>query len=448
MKADTTVIWILAIILTMVPLFFLIFMVGHFSVDIPFLDQWDFLPLLVKTRQGKLTIYDLWAQHNEHRIFFPRLIMIPLALATGWNTRYEMAINIIFAVGIFLSFLFTWKKQSREEKPLPFFILPIVSLIIFSLNQWENWFWGWQMQILMNVFFIVWGIVCLSRSSVTWKHIISAILLGILATFSFATGVVYWLVGSIIIIYKISSKKVSWLVFIVWIAASLVILALYFWSYATPPNPPSRWILVDRPLFFFHYLAVYIGTSLATFSLTIATLTAFFGLSIYIWYFLRLLKNGYGTHPFIIFSLGLALYALFSGFIIAVGRAAFGPMQAASSRYITFSQLFWLACIMLLIFHFSKFNFILLKRIPFMQQKSIDITILSFIVFLNLLSSIFSIKAAVHRYYVLDYIRDNIVLDNSAEDLNHLYAQIYSDPAQMPEKLNILKQYRWSLYRL
>src|SRR6185503_3278270 len=87
--------WLLAL----GPLAVLIWVVSRYSVDVPFYDQWEFLPLLDKMYQEQLTFGDLWAQFNEHRIFFPKLLMLGLARLTHWNIRCENAASVALAIG-------------------------------------------------------------------------------------------------------------------------------------------------------------------------------------------------------------------------------------------------------------------------------------------------------------------------------------------------------------
>src|SRR5262245_62975011 len=85
----------IALLLAFIPLAYLIVMVATYSVDVPFADQWALVPLLEKSYRGTLTLRDLWSQHNEHRLLFPRMIMLVLARLSGWNLRYELAVNIL-----------------------------------------------------------------------------------------------------------------------------------------------------------------------------------------------------------------------------------------------------------------------------------------------------------------------------------------------------------------
>ena len=61
------------------------------GVDFPVLDEWDgTAPLFEKMADGTLGVADFFAQHNEHRIFFPRLIFFTLGRLTHWNIRAEL----------------------------------------------------------------------------------------------------------------------------------------------------------------------------------------------------------------------------------------------------------------------------------------------------------------------------------------------------------------------
>lgn len=69
--------------LALIPLLILIRYVIRYGVDIPWYDQWKFLPTLEKFFQGRLAFHDLWQQHNEHRILFPRIVFLALAFAVS-----------------------------------------------------------------------------------------------------------------------------------------------------------------------------------------------------------------------------------------------------------------------------------------------------------------------------------------------------------------------------
>jgi len=125
--------WIVAL----VPIVCLIASVAIYKVDVPHWDQWCLVPYLDKYFSGTLTLRDLWAQHNEHRLLFPRIIMILLAAYTGWNISYELAVNILLAVGIFGTLAYYIKKlETQIDNFSAALAIPIVSVVVFSLSQW------------------------------------------------------------------------------------------------------------------------------------------------------------------------------------------------------------------------------------------------------------------------------------------------------------------------
>ena len=60
------------------------------GVNVPFWDQWELVGLLAAASDGTLTWAEIFRQHNEHRMVFPKIIMLALAALTGWNVVGEM----------------------------------------------------------------------------------------------------------------------------------------------------------------------------------------------------------------------------------------------------------------------------------------------------------------------------------------------------------------------
>src|SRR4030043_2115354 len=132
----------------LLPLIFTFFFVYEFGITIPFWDQWELVPLLEKMHNHTLTLADLWAQHNEHRILFPKSLMLLLARLSNWDIFLELCANMIIAT---FTFLFLLSILRNTSKITSFWLKMFISVMIFSMFQWENWSWGWQMQILLSV---------------------------------------------------------------------------------------------------------------------------------------------------------------------------------------------------------------------------------------------------------------------------------------------------------
>src|SRR5689334_14571778 len=77
-----------------VPALFALHAMCTYWVAVPFWDEWETPGAqLAHYCRGSLDWADLFGQHNEHRLFFPRLIWLPLAILAGWDVRYEMILT-------------------------------------------------------------------------------------------------------------------------------------------------------------------------------------------------------------------------------------------------------------------------------------------------------------------------------------------------------------------
>ena len=84
-------------------------LIGRYSTDVPWLDQWDAEAqgLYQPWHAGTLNIHSWFAPHNEHRIFFTRVLALGLLqLNRQWDPRLQMAVNAglyaIIAAALFL----------------------------------------------------------------------------------------------------------------------------------------------------------------------------------------------------------------------------------------------------------------------------------------------------------------------------------------------------------
>ena len=133
-------------ILPLFPIGYLLVFILWFCVDVPFWDEWDFVPVVGQVYQGTWSIWDIWKPHNEHRLVFPKLVLLTLAWISGWNKLYELLANFLLAVGTFFVLSRCASRTLRSITTEKLQWLPgVISLQVFSLNQFENWFWGFQL---------------------------------------------------------------------------------------------------------------------------------------------------------------------------------------------------------------------------------------------------------------------------------------------------------------
>lgn len=341
----------LLVVLTAAPLIYLIYVMTKWAVDVPYWDQWDFAPLLLKSYDGHVTFADLFAQHNEHRIVFPRLLMLALARLTAWNILYEQGASVVLAAAIWLVLAFQTKRLVRLAGSAgPIWALPMISLVVFSLAQQENWFWGWQLQIFMNVLAAVAGMVVLAGSWPSRTRFAGAVALSVVAAYSFANGVVCWPAGLIVLLLTGPSglKRVLNARIGLWIVSAAISTGVYLRHFQRPPNHPPMDFFIKHPVIWLKYVFAYLGGPLSMYRDAAAVAAGLVCLALFcfsIWLILRMrLSRIEVLSPLI----GIASYAVGTAMLAGIGRAGVSVHQALASRYTTSSNLLWICTIVLL----------------------------------------------------------------------------------------------------
>ncbi len=349
----------LPVFLMPLPFLYLVVQVNTYRVDVPFMDQWNFVSILGKFYQGTLSIRDLWLQHNEHRLVFPQIVMLLLAEVSRWNISYELAFSLFLAVGI-LSIL-VWQIRNTETRLQVRlrWLLPIVSVMVFSLAQGENWLWGFELQVFMNVLAVVAGLVLLGQPAHRWAFF-GAILLGIIATYSFANGVLYWFLGLFtLLLLAIDDRRLRTSRLVLWAATAILTIGSYMYDYHTPGQHPSLLVALQQPLLYLQYVLVYLGIPVTVGSSQcvayglacdqVAAVAVAAGVSGLVLFGLIIAWLARRIPPTVLAPyIGIGLYGVLSAFLTGIGRVGFGIDQAMASRYVTISSLMWIALVSML----------------------------------------------------------------------------------------------------
>lgn len=317
-----------------IPPLFLLMLVLKYYVDVPYWDQWSLVPLINKYFQGTLTFQDLWNQHNEHRIIVPKIILLLVAILSDWKIIYELMLNYFFGIGIFLLITKNINSEIKYERHYHLLLL-IISIVIFSPTQWENWLWGWQIAIFLNVFCVILAFKFLSN--VNFRNFIMAFILGIIATFSYANGLIFWVVGFIMLINAKYQKRISYYLLFLWLLFSVLIISVYFYSYHSTIQEINFY---KQPLAYIKYIFAYLGAPIVNFNYYYSIFFGFVGVSLLSVLSILYIKRGIRVD---IVWVALGLYSILSAFMSSVGRFRFGIEQAMSSRYITISSLLWVS---------------------------------------------------------------------------------------------------------
>jgi len=313
--------------------------VRHNWTSVPYGDEW-WTPgtQVVSFFRGTLRFGDLLQQHNESRKFFPSLYYLSLVAITGrWDVKDAMALMFLLAcLGSALLFVLL-RQTSRLSVPGSLCAWAILNFVLFCPREYENFLWGIQLEPLTpGVALIAAMVVNLSELRLRWKILINSAL-AIVATYSFANGMLLWILAPPVFcnqqfVEKQSRNGARW--YVLYFLCSIVSVSFYFRHYVHPrQHPPFAASLADAlPLlrFFFSWvgsLFVVPGADplfVGCFFLAIFTALMAGGIGV-----ARREGNFRRSYPWVV----LAAYSLLSGAVVAVGRMHFGINTASASRY-------------------------------------------------------------------------------------------------------------------
>jgi hypothetical protein len=314
---------------------------------LPFSDQWDELIL----DPGGLSLRWLFAQHNEHRILFPKLLFAIDAFAFSETNRFNFFCNL--ALPAILAALLIWIARRNDNHGIfdTAWLAGVVLATLFSALQWENFLWGFQVQFFGVDLAVAAGIAWLVLGGSGVWSLAAAIICEAIAVFTLSSGAVM-LPLAIVLAFLAGRSKAQILALVV-VAAAL--MAVYLHGYVHPPGHADPLVSLHRPMRLILHALVDLGSPIGhgVAYLKIGNpqrLSALFGFIGFVLYGLAVLVYLGRFRPISgppLAFLGIAGYSIGFTLLAGSGRINFGLGQALSPRYNTPTLLFWL-CLFLL----------------------------------------------------------------------------------------------------
>ncbi len=326
--------------------------IWRYSRSIIFFDQWVDLRYYKGIYQGHLSLLDLFDQHNEHRIFFPRLIMyLDYYLGHGIG-----AINIssIFLMQALHLSLLTWTySKTNPSKVLLVAATAFGAMLMFSLGQQQNLFWGFQVSFVAIGFassmsFATFTVALgrLNTGRPYWALIAAAYLLAAVATFTLANGV---LTAVILILIALVMRAPATIIATTVIEFAGLTVA-YFANFRPISFHTPYGYALSHPFSFLDYLFTYLGNPVAPLSRAFAlgqplgfelvNVVGSIGLASALAAAAFVLRR---RDPPRIILVAVMFFALGTAILTALGRASLGQDQSIADRYLTPVSIFWLA---------------------------------------------------------------------------------------------------------
>ena len=334
-------------IAALIPVAALAMIVLHYSVNVPFADEW------VETAAMRgfshvPTISNLFSQHSEHRLAVTRLILWVSTAVSGGDLRYSMAVT--FAVAIFTSIMamVLIRRTVPSDQPWQVYWLAIHFLIL-SPVQYSNWLWAIQNQCIVSIACLMAGLVVIEVLPGGWRQTLLCMFLAFIAAFSMTNGLMVSVLLPLAVLAhrprESRARLAAWALFI----AALWITYFHGWQRPTFGDADPTWCLhhpKEAAEYILTFLGSCVGRGLGTVAPTVAGAVV-----LAVW----LSELGYvaihrGKRDSLRHAgpwIAVGIFAIASASMATTGRVRLGISQALASRYTTTSVQLWVSAIAL-----------------------------------------------------------------------------------------------------
>jgi hypothetical protein len=314
------------------------------AVDLPFMDEWEWADLVYSMHQGTLQFSQLWAQHNEHRLLVPNIIMLGLARFGGWDPVREQFVSLAVLVLTQIAIIALMRRSAHAT--LGAVAAAAACLMLYELSQAQNFAWGFQIAWFICDACAVIVAWLLSRPDRRAVHVFLALIAAAIATYSSSQGILAWAVGAVAILLTFR-KRVPTLS--VWLPAAVV--AYFVYNHGLARVDTGHVNVLAHPVDIVLYVLTYLGSPIA--GGRGDAVSAVIGLALLValsWALYADMRSPYRVRRLVRNApwYALAVFPVLCAAGTAAGRAGFGVDQALEGRYITISLLGWVALIGLL----------------------------------------------------------------------------------------------------
>ncbi|MDR1195585.1 MAG: glycosyltransferase, partial [Endomicrobium sp.] len=337
----------LAVLILAAPAVRCFIFIRQFGVNVLWADEWELPALFENVKNCGLQFGVLFQQHNEHRIFFPKLLHIANMLLFDYDSKIGMYCSYVFLLSSWLLIL-KYISGFKTGAGFKFITALAVSLLCFNLRQFENILWAFQSAWIL-VF------LCLLSSAYLFHkglqktndvYILMSAIIAVIASFSSAQGLFIWFAFmSIFFLMFLSGEKFSRNHFIIIAVAAVIVFSAYFYDFT--PRTHNTGSAAGKGFMFYAdaYSRTLYGAVSSSYGFILTVLSCVLTiLSISAVVYLartRKIKEN-------IFALALMFTGYIFIFSIIFARSHIRASAVSVSRYVTFTQLCYLGLILIM----------------------------------------------------------------------------------------------------
>jgi hypothetical protein len=175
-------------------------LIADIGSNVPYWDQWngEGSNLYDPYMSGTLRLADLFSTHNEHRIFFTRVIgLAQLELIGSWQPLLQMAVNAVLHVGFIA--LLVMAMRGKAASLSRFAALCLFCAFLFAIPfAYQNTLGGFQSQIYFLSIFSLLSMSLSGRHPAFHPKWIAGLMLGALSWLGMASGALTLVAGAIL----------------------------------------------------------------------------------------------------------------------------------------------------------------------------------------------------------------------------------------------------------
>jgi hypothetical protein len=318
-------------------------MIAWYAAEVPYYDDWNMIVLFRKAQNATLGFNDLWIQHNEHRIFFPKLLTLGLAQLGGWRFTNQVYFNFGLA---FISFILLWRTLVWSQTGrAATFLLVIVSAFLFTPLQWINWIWAFQTPWFLANLMVILAIWLLVRFAGNWYAFGGALAATAIGVFSLSSAIAFLPIAPVIFLLHSSWLKRA---ILFWLVGGAVCGAVFLNGLQRIEGQNDFASVLSAPLAVIFFGLAYIGAPLYWLGgWMVAALIGAVGIILFSFTLWELYRRNrasgdYSSWQKAIPWITLALFGLANAALASLGRANSGINSALTPRYVGMSSFFWL----------------------------------------------------------------------------------------------------------
>jgi len=331
----------------------------EYGANVPCSDNWPFVELHERFANGTLRFKHLFAMHNEHLLFVPRVMFALLGWATNHNMHAQALLSLpqLFIVLMVIllasarAFGFSWYKPPWWFAPVPF--------LLFTSTQSRNLLCSFQSGFITAIplsvlaYYLLFRFMDVTESDSRARrariaYFSGAAVLATLGGFSMAMGVCAFPAGLLILLLR---RPIQRRYLVAWLAVGAAVWATYVRFYIVSASTDHDNIVaataskLDELLgrlvtFTVEMLGAPLGGSASdALAAGAIVLVAHVACVIALW---RASSLGRAS-----FFFAMSLHALMTCGLVAIGRVHLGGDNALNSRYVTLVVPFWVGTLAL-----------------------------------------------------------------------------------------------------